>query len=108
MTRFRFIVLDKDNKEVAVTEWYDEPSRGAAPQKLMEVKRQYGADLRYRVEREGLENSPNKQEYTRFKVQMKDAVNYSRLLTADQVDHARSEIQQLFPGATLTEERVVQ
>src|SRR5512147_2658372 len=98
MSKFRFQILNHDNQPVGVTEWYDEPSRGAAPQKLLDVKAQYGWDLRYRIEREGLENKPNKQEYTRFKVIQKDTIAYSRLFQDAEAETVRQSIETLFPG----------
>lgn len=108
MSKFRFLILNDKNDQVGVTEWFDEPNRGVAPQKLLEVKAQYGFDLRYRIEREGLENKPNKQEFTRFRIVQKDTIAYSRLFQDAEADTVRQSVQTLFPGATVTEEKVLQ
>jgi C-terminal processing protease CtpA/Prc len=86
----------------------DEQRSTDAHQALLKVREQYGGDLRYRIEREGLENKPNKMTYTRYAIKIGDVVNYSRLLKADEKDAALVEIKQLFPGADITAQEVTQ
>ena len=112
MSKFRFIVTKDDGTPVATTDWVEEFRNGDAPQALVQFKQQYGTDLRYRIEREGLENKPNPVTYTRYIIKTAsshgDALNYSRLLRADEKEKALAEIQQLFPGAQISAQEVTQ
>ena len=112
MSKFRFLITDKDGNQVATTEWTDEFRNGDAPQALIQVRQQYGGDLRYRIEREGLENKPNPITYTRYVIKTTtnhgDALNYSRLLRAEEKEAALAEIRQLFPGAEISAQEVTQ
>ena len=108
MSKFRFNITNHDGKVVAQTDWVEERRPSDAPEALGKVRQQYGDDLRYRVEREGLVNKPNKVTYTRYAIKVGDTVNYSRLLKADEKDAALVEIHQLFPGADITAQEVTQ
>jgi C-terminal processing protease CtpA/Prc len=108
MSKFRFNITDHEGNVVAQTDWVEEARPLDAPQALFKVREQYGGDLRYRVEREGLANKPNKVTYTRYAIKVGDTVNYSRLLKADEKDAALVEIRQLYPGADITAQEVTQ
>lgn len=102
MNMIRFTAYDGD-RLVAQTEWTPEPDRTSAVNLLSQFRKNYGG-LAYRIEREGDSKVPNLRTLTRFKIQDKDDLYYSRWFEEDEVDEALGAIREKWSRADIVRE----
>lgn len=102
MNQIRFHVYDGENL-VLTTDWATENTRTDAGNALAEVRHRMGGNFAYRIERTGDSKTPNEVPMFRYRIKVGESLLYSKLLTEDQKDNARREIEEKFPNAEIEE-----
>lgn len=105
MNQIRFSVYDGDNL-VHQTDWTPESTRTDALSALTDVRQRMGGNYAYRIERTGDSKTPNPVKMYRYQIKIGDSLLFSKLLTEDEKDEARKQIEELYPKAEITEVQI--